>query len=172
MTLFEIGVGSSEGNERVGPVSFLTPMTILKTDAPFQPAATPPHSTPVHSSDRSFSTFSSLGVFMDQRRHLDSLGFLRRRDFHPTPSSGNRNEAGQAQRVLRHHYLKLKLVPRVYPRGLAAPRKRRKLLDDIGRVSRSTRSRTKSFSFSRRISNDDRDDRTISVRFSSFREHF
>lgn len=34
----------------------------------------------------------------------------------PRPSRNRSNEAGQG-RVLRHHYLKLKLVPRVHPRG-------------------------------------------------------
>lgn len=48
---------------------------------------------------------------MDHRRHLDSVEFFLRNPW-------NRNE--QAAPVLRHHYLKLKLVPRVYPRGLDA----------------------------------------------------
>lgn len=58
-----MGVGSSEGNERVVPVSFSSPMTILKTDAPFQPAATLPH-PPRSSLDRPsrpvFTSFFSL----------------------------------------------------------------------------------------------------------------
>lgn len=117
-----VSSGGREKNERVGPPTDpSSPSTTLKTETRTSNPSI--FHLPLH------TFFHPPLAFMD-RGEDDTSAEVQFPSPVTTPRpSRNRNEAGPARaapplpRVLRHHYLKLKLVPRVHPRGPRGPRR-------------------------------------------------